>query len=202
MTSRLQGKGDTCVARDVLEFVKAALRNPLNVSTVFPTSQALAETLLARGDLRGAARVAELGAGTGAITKHLAARLKHPEVYLGVELDPQMVEFLKQKFPGLKFATGLAQDLCQWVPEQSVDVVVSSLPWTIFSNETQTKTIDAIVRALKPGGVFLTYICVNAMAYPQARGFIERLKNGFSDVTRSPLEWRNIPPAFVFQAKK
>jgi len=196
------GKGLGRLARDILEFVKAAIRNPLNVSTVFPTSKALAETLLARGDLRHAERVAELGAGTGAITKHLATRLAKPESYIGIELDPRMVEFLRREYPGLRFAKGLAEDLCDWVPERSVDVVISSLPWTMFSDETQTKTVEAIVRALKPGGVFVTYICVNAMAYPRARSFIERLKNGFSEVTRAPLEWRNIPPAFVFQAKK
>lgn len=190
------------MAHDVLEFIKAALRSPLNVSTVFPTSKALAETMLARAPLDGAERVVELGAGTGAITKHLAPRLKNSDGYLGVELDPKMVAYLTGRFPDLRFASGFAQDLCEWVPKGSVDVVVSSLPWTMFSAETQTKTIDAIVAALKPKGTFLTYICINAFAYPMARSFIELLKNGFSDVSRSPLELRNIPPAFVFQAKK
>ncbi len=190
------------MTREAFEFIKAALRNPLDVSTVFPTSPALAEAMIARGELSSASQVVELGPGTGAITKHIAKRLRSPSVYLGVELDPRMVEFLRKEFPALRFENGPAENLPQWLPEQSVDLVISSLPWTLFPTEVQTKTVDSIVRSLKPGGVFLTYICINAMFFPQARPFIKKLRTSFRDVSRSRLEWRNIPPAFVFKATK
>jgi len=190
------------LAREVIEFIKAALRNPLDVSTVFPTSPALAEAMLAQGDLSNASRIVEIGSGTGAITKHIAKRLSDPGMYLGVELDPRMVEFLRRAFPTLKFENGPAEHLPRWVPEESVDLVISSLPWTLFPTDIQTKTVDAIISSLKPGGVFITYICVNAMLYPQARPFIKKLNQSFSEVSRSALEWRNIPPAFIFRATK
>lgn len=190
------------MTRDTIEFVKAALRRPMEVSTVFPTSKSLAETLLSFADLKNAEKVVELGAGTGAITRHLAPKLVHPEGYLGVELDVPMVEFLKKEFPDLRFEAGLAENITNWVEPSSVDVVVSSLPWTVFNDELQERTIQSIHKSLKPGGVFLTYVCANALWYPQAKNFISRLKNSFSDVHKSQLEWRNIPPAFVYRSTK
>jgi phosphatidylethanolamine/phosphatidyl-N-methylethanolamine N-methyltransferase len=190
------------MAKHTLEFFKAALRNPLDVSTVFPTSKALAETMLGFADLARARRVVELGSGTGAITKHLAPKLTDPSVFIGVELDPKMVEFLRQEWPALRFETGLAEAIPQWVAPGSVDVIVSSLPWTIFSEETQTKTIAAVRDSLRPGGAFVTYVCANALLYPHAGSFLKLLRTEFSSLKRSELEWRNIPPAFVYRGIK
>jgi phosphatidylethanolamine/phosphatidyl-N-methylethanolamine N-methyltransferase len=188
---------------DIVEFVKAALRNPLEVSTIFPTSRQLAETLIAHADLARAGRVVELGVGTGAITKHLATRI-HRESYIGVELDAKLVEYLRRQpeFNGMRFESGLAEKIGEWTAPGETDVVISSLPWTIFSPELQGRTITAILDSLKPGGVFITYICANAFLYPNARSFTNKLKSGFADVYRSPLEWRNIPPAFVLKSTK
>lgn len=190
------------MAKDTLEFVKAAIRRPLEVSTVFPTSRALAETLLSYADFKAAESVVELGSGTGAITRHLAPRLSRPDSYLGIEIDEPMVEYMRKEFQGMRFEAGPADSLAQLVPPDSVDVIVSSLPWTVFSDKIQESTIAAIVQSLKPGGVFLTYVCANALWYPQARAFVKRLQREFKDVHRSELEWRNIPPAYVYRSIK
>jgi len=187
--------------RDAIEFFKAALRNPLEVSTIFPTSKYLAETLLSNGDFLHAQHVIELGAGTGAITKHLQKKISAFS-YLGIELDHQMIQYLRRNFPSLRFEAGLAENMSNWAEPATVDLIVSSLPWTVFSDETQEKTIAAILSTLRPGGVFLTYICANALLYPQAKSFVNRLKNGFATVERRPLEWLNIPPAFVYKSSK
>lgn len=190
------------MARDTLEFVKAALRRPLEVSTVFPTSKSLAETTLNLADFSRAEKIVELGTGTGAITKYLQPRLPRAEAYLGVELDEKMVEFMKSEFPRLRFEQGLAEDLPRWVEPESVDVVVSSLPWTVFPRETQEKTLQAIIKCLKPQGSFITYVLVNALFMPQGRALVRLLRENFRDVQKSELEWRNIPPAYVFRSIK
>lgn len=174
----------------------------MEVSTVFPTSEALANTLLNHADLQKAQVVIEVGAGTGAITKHLVQRLENHQKYIGVELDPQMIAYLRQNYPQLKFEIGPAENLKNWTGPNSVDVVISSLPWTVFSDQIQENTISAIYNSLKPGGIFVTYICVNAIWYPQARSFIHRLKDNFGEVYRSPIEWKNIPPAYIFKVQK
>jgi phospholipid N-methyltransferase len=190
------------MAKGTFEFVKAALRRPWDVSTVFPTSRSLAETMLGLADLAHAERVVELGSGTGAITKYLAPQLVNPANYIGVEMDATMVEFLRREWPQLRFEAGLAESLPLWVQPNSVDVIVSSLPWTMFSEDTQSRTIKAIVQSLKPGGVFLTYICANARLYPPANTFLRLLRQNFSNVRRNDLEWRNIPPAWVYCSTK
>jgi phospholipid N-methyltransferase len=189
------------MGNQTLEFVKAAIRDPFRVSTIFPTSKALAETLLDQTQLESCQSVVELGAGTGAITRHLRRRIQNNS-YLGIELDHEMVIFLREKFTDLKFQEGRAEDLLRWVLPHSVNVIVSSLPWTIFDEGTQKRTLAAISGALQPNGVFLTYLCANALWYPQAKVFLSRLETNFSSVKKSRLEWRNIPPAYVFRAQK
>lgn len=188
---------------EVIEFVKAALKNPMDVSTVFPTSRWLAQKLLDEVPIESNSFIVEVGAGTGAITQHLLRRLRKPgEQYLGVELNPQMVSYLKAYFPSLKFEQGPARNLDVWLKTKKADGVVSSLPWTIFSESVQTETLDAIYDSLKPGGVFATYMCLNSSWYPQAKRFKEKIHSMFKTVDKTPVEWRNIPPAFVFRCTK
>lgn len=190
------------MARPTLEFVKAALRNPMEVSTLFPTSKYLATKMIELAGADHAERVIELGTGTGAITQHLLPRLRQPQNYLGVELDAKMASFMREHFPQLRFENGLAESLQQWVAPSSVDVVVSSLPWTLLSDDTQKRTLYAIKTALKPSGTFATYICANALLYPLAKTFRHNLSETFQTYERSGLEWRNVPPAYVFTVVK
>jgi phospholipid N-methyltransferase len=132
----------------------------------------------------------------------LEPRLKDPSLYLGVELDAKMRDFLVASYPKLRFEQGFAQNLLDWTEAGSVDAIVSSLPWTLFSEDAQIETIEAIYAALKPGGVFVTYICLNAVIYPSAAGFLRRLRARFPQVDRTRLELRNIPPAYVYRARK
>lgn len=188
---------------EVIEFVKAAIKNPRDVSTVFPTSRWLAQRLLDEVPIGPNSFIVEVGAGTGAITQHLLRRLSKPgEQYLGVELNQQMVSYLKTYFPNLKFEEGPAQNLAVWLKDKKADGVVSSLPWTIFSETLQTETLEAIYDSLKPGGVFATYMCLNSAWYPQAKRFKEKVHTMFKAVDKTPVEWRNIPPAFVFRCTK
>ena len=188
---------------EIIEFVKAAIKNPRDVSTVFPTSRWLAQRLLDEVPIKPNSFIVEVGAGTGAITQHLLRRLQKPgEQYLGVELNQQMVAYLRTYFPSLKFEEGPAQDLDVWLKGKKADGVVSSLTWTIFPEALQRETLAAIHASLKPGGVFATYMCLNSSWYPQAKRFKEMINATFEQVDKTPVEWRNIPPAFVFRCTK
>lgn len=188
---------------EVIEFVKAAIKNPLDVSTVFPTSRWLAARLLDEVLITNDSFIVEVGAGTGAITQHLLRRLSKPsEQYLGVELNQQMVNYLRTYFPNMKFEQGPAQNLSVWLGEKKADGIVSSLPWTVFSEAVQRETLSAVYDSLKPGGVFVTYMCLNSSWYPQAKRFKEKINSMFRSVDKTPVEWRNIPPAFVLRCTK
>lgn len=187
---------------EIFEFVKAAIKNPLAVSTVFPTSRFLAQRLLDLAELDREGIIAEVGCGTGAITKYLSPRLADPKRFIGIELSGDMVAFLRRAFPDMRFEEGAAEILPQLTGQGKVASVVSSLPWTVFSDNLQKRTITGIVEALKDDGVFVTYVCANALLYPQAQHLMGLLNGSFRSVERSPLEWRNVPPAFVYVCRK
>ncbi|MCM2281633.1 MAG: methyltransferase domain-containing protein [Bdellovibrionaceae bacterium] len=188
--------------QDLLEFVKAAIRNPMEVASVFPTSRALAERMLNLVDLERPGKVAEVGVGTGAITKYIAPRLKDSKRYIGVELNSDMVHYMRQTFPELHFEEAPAESLAQLTGGERVTTVVSSLPWTVFSPELQKRTLTGIHDALAENGRFVTYVCLNAAWYPQAQHFGGLLNGMFRSVTKSPIEWKNVPPAFVYLCTK
>lgn len=188
--------------QDILEFVKAAIRNPLEVATVFPTSRALAERMLDLADLERPGMVAEIGFGTGAITKYIVPRLKDPKRYIGIELNGDMVHYMRQTHPELHFEEGPAESLSHLTGGERVTTVISSLPWTVFSPELQKRTLNGIYEAMAENGRFVTYVCLNAAWYPQAQHFGGLLNGMFRSVVKSPIEWKNVPPAFVYVCTK
>jgi phosphatidylethanolamine/phosphatidyl-N-methylethanolamine N-methyltransferase len=188
--------------RDLFEFIKAAIDHPLEVSTLFPTSPVLAKRILSYIPFALQTQIVELGPGTGAITRFLAPQLKNNAHYLGIEINQEMVTYLRGRFTHLRFQQGAADTISTLLPPQSVSSVVSSLPWTMFSSEIQEKTLSAISSSLKPGGLFLTYVCINATWYPQAKNLNRLLLERFSVIKKSPIIWRNMPPAFIYVCTK
>lgn len=185
-----------------LRFILAALKNPREVSTIFQTSPWLRDHMLDFIDFSKIQNIVELGAGAGAITEGIADRIQKPEQYLGIELDKDLVEVLRERFPQLKFVEASAEQIKELTATTGpVDVIVSSLPWTLFPADVRDRTMKNITDSLKPGGMFITYMVINAIFYPSAQDVIRQMKVNFSRVDQSKLQW-NIPPAFVFTAYK
>lgn len=146
-------------------------------------------------------KVLELGCGTGAITQHILEQ-KGFQSYLGVEIDENLVKFLKEKFPDQNFLCASADDLKDHVPDESIDTVICSLPWTLFNKDLQEGIVQEIVRVLKPGGRFTTFLCVHALTYPgapRAKKFFHEYFTGFQK--RETIA-RNLPPANVYTGTK
>ena len=57
-------------------------------------------------------------------------------------------------------------------------------------------------RVLKPGGQFVTFAYLQGLLLPAGRRFRAKLKRSFSDVTKSKIVWRNLPPAFVYRCRR
>jgi phosphatidylethanolamine/phosphatidyl-N-methylethanolamine N-methyltransferase len=175
-------------------FVRAALRRPLVVATPFPTSAALARRMVE--DIAPDEVVVELGPGTGAITRFLAPR---PD-YLGLELDPSLATALRARLPTMRVVNAPAEELAAYVPTGSVDVVLSSLPWSVLPVATSESVLDAVTQVLGPHGRLTTYLCVHTAWFPGARGFLRALRRRFPRVRAGPIVWRNVPPAVLLRA--
>jgi phosphatidylethanolamine/phosphatidyl-N-methylethanolamine N-methyltransferase len=81
-------------------------------------------------------------------------------------------------------------------------VMISGLPWAAFPLALQEEVLDAVVAALRPGGRFTTFAYLQGTLLPAGRRFRRRLDEHFCEVRRSPVVWRNFPPAFVYRCRK
>jgi SAM-dependent methyltransferase len=91
-------------------------------------------------------RVADLGAGTGILSR-LLARLGHEVV--AVEPDDAMRAQLERASPGLPALAGTAEEIP--LPDASVDAVVAGQAYHWFD---PGRAHPEIARVLRPGGVF------------------------------------------------
>lgn len=93
---------------------------------------------------RDAAVVLELGAGTGKLTRTLAA-LGH-DVH-ATDPDEAMLELLRDQVPGVRTSQALAERLP--AADQSIDVVIAGQSFHWFD---QDEALPEIARVLRPGG--------------------------------------------------
>jgi len=91
-------------------------------------------------------RVADLGAGTGILSR-LLRRLGHEVV--AVEPDDRMRARLTKASPGITILAGAAEEIP--LPDRSVDAVVAGQAYHWFDTD---RAHPQIARVLRPGGVF------------------------------------------------
>lgn len=189
--------------RAFFTFLLAALKNPLQVSTVFATGPTASQTLIDAIPDHSSHAVVELGVGTGAITQRIAPKMgSSPERYLGVELNEDLLEFVSERFPQLRFVKDSAENFPKYLTNGGkVSAVVSSLPWTLMPPAAVVGTLDGIHKHLSADGVFATYMTLHVLATPAGRRFQEQMRERFSRLeTKIVIE--NLPPAKIFIARK
>ena len=186
-------------------FFKNFIKAPSSIGAVCPTSPFLSKEMTLNIGLEKAESVVELGPGTGAITPHIINTLNPNTKFFAVELNNAFYEFFKKKHPYLKIYNEDASNLRSIMQKEkiaSIDAVISALPWTTLPASVQDNLLDAIVDALNPGCYFTTIAYITGIITPSGRKFKQKLKKHFSHVALSRLEWKNIPPAFVYRCKK
>lgn len=178
-----------------LTFFMKFIEFPAQVGSITPSSRFLAEKMLDPIDWEKVQAVAELGAGTGAFTKHMHAR-KSPNCKVAVfEKDDEMRDQLYTLYPDLKYF-GDALKLSEKVQSMgigSLDAVISGLPFALFEEFHRERIIDEVIRSLKPNGTFV--------AFQYSLQMKNLLLSRFShvDISFVPL---NLPPAFVYVCRK
>ena len=79
-----------------------------------------------------------------------------------------------------------------------VDLVVSGLPWAVFSDSEQTELLDTTIELMADGGHFATFAYLQGLLLPAGRRFRHKLDARFREVQTSQTVWRNVPPAVVY----
>lgn len=147
-----------------LRFLRRYIASPSVTGAIAPSSRRLAEALtgpFARCDKP--ARVLEVGAGTGAVTRVIGEHLG-PEDRLDVcEIQSELADVLERdvlsqspfreamKEGRVRLIRGPVEEL---VAPETYDFVICGLPFTAFAPGDVRRIMRVIQRSVKPGGVF------------------------------------------------
>jgi len=188
-----------------LVLFKRFLSNPTRIGAITPSGPALCRMMVGGLELDRATAVAELGPGTGVITRELVKYCGRETRFFAVELDPVIYAEFRRMLPEVAIfndnATRL-DELCRESGADLLDAVISGLPWAAFPPVLQETILSAVLRALRPGGHFATFAYIHGLPLPAGRRFRKLLKERFSMVSCSPVVWNNLPPAVVYRCRK
>lgn len=145
-------------------FLNGYLRAPKTVGAVGPSSRALAAALSEpfRRHTRPA-RLLEVGAGTGAITRYLGTLLGDEDELDICEIQADFARVLEEEVltraefvPAVRSGRIrlLQLPIQELVHENHYDFVISGLPLTAFDLRDLRDVFKVINRCLKPGGTF------------------------------------------------
>ena len=189
-----------------LRFLRAFAQRPFATGAIAPSSRHLAAEMVAGSELASASTVVEIGPGTGALTRAILDELSPDALLLAVELNPDFAVHLQATLPArVKVVNGSGEHLDQFLQgcgRASADCVVCGLPWANFGRELQQRLMDGVLKGLRPGGCFSTFTYLHAVGLPYGRRFASMLRANFANVERSPLVWKNLPPAFVYHCRR
>ncbi len=183
--------------RGFFQFLLAAVKNPLQVSTIFSTGSTVAGVLAQAIPVGGSGPVVELGVGTGAITETLLETAGVRESYLGIEVSGDMTKFARERFPGIQVYEDSAENFAKYLGGKKARAVVSSLPWSLMPQETVEQILNAVAANLAPGGAFSTYLTFHVLKTPAGRRLAQGLSEKFKTVETRFVK-TNIPPVKVF----
>ncbi len=177
------------------QFARSFIQQPKQVGSVWPSSRFLASKMIYSIPWHEVNAVAELGSGTGAITKFIKDNVTDGTHVFLFEMDNIMRSQLKTAFPRfhcLPNASRLVEDI-QREGINQLDCVISGLPFFNFSPELRESLLQQIYYSLKPGGVFV------AFQYSLQMKRHLSLKLEIERIEFVPL---NFPPAFVYTCRK
>ena len=180
---------------DRARFLGAFLTHPRQVGAVLPTSRTAVRAMLDQADVAGAELVVELGAGTGAQTQEILARMKPGGRLVTVEIDRKLADFLAQRFddPRVQVVCDSAENLQAHLGTDRADVVVSALPYTSLDQALRQRILDVLPGVLKPRG--------EVVVIQYSPLMLAEFRKRFRHVQWSITPW-NVPPAFVFACRQ
>ncbi|MEZ5931378.1 MAG: methyltransferase domain-containing protein [Alphaproteobacteria bacterium] len=164
------------------------------MGSIIPSSMALARAVTSAVAWEPGQTVVELGAGTGAISQGLLEKGMPSDALMMIELDEQLYDYLRNRFPGVRVVHGDATRLSEIVAEQdigAVSTVVSGLPMVNMPFDFQRAIVEESVKSLQPGGYLLQYSYSPLSPIPAKKLGVK------AELVRFVL--RNVPPATVWR---
>jgi len=189
----------------VFEYLKQVLAYPRRTGAIAPSCEEISDLITDTAQLDKAKTVIELGPGTGVFTEKILDKISSDTVFFALEINPKFVEATKERCPDAIVYNDSAENARLYLEKhgkESCDCIISALPWAAFGSDLQDKLLHTIYDVLKPGGKLLTLAYVHGLAFPTAQRFRSKLHSMFPYVIKTRTVWSNLPPGFVYCAKK
>ncbi len=184
---------------DFLLFLGKFCRHGTKIASLAPSSPWLARATLRGVDWDRARVVVELGAGTGPITRQIAAEVRPGTRVIVLERDADFAHLLRERFahlPDFDVVEGDVRDLASILRDRGiaqVDAVISGLPVPSFPPDLQLDLFRVVRSVLAPSGRY-SQITEIPWVY-------QRLYRRFFDEVRFVFEPRNLPPAGAYHCR-
>ncbi|MCF6300548.1 MAG: methyltransferase domain-containing protein [Proteobacteria bacterium] len=180
-------------------FLKHAIKSPLQVAYLFPSSPWLISQIAKTANLTEVSHIIELGPGTGGTTQGILQSMKEDAQLITVEINQKFIKHIQQTIDDsrLSISNKGAQNLSTIMQDHDwdkVDVIISGIPFSTLPKGMDKQVIQSVFDALKPGGVFLAY---------QLRDHVSKLAAPlFGKAKVSKIEYKNLPPMRIFTWQK
>jgi phosphatidylethanolamine/phosphatidyl-N-methylethanolamine N-methyltransferase len=182
---------DVSVIADLAFFLKQAVLQPKQTSSLVPSSRHLARAM-ARVVGPDTGKVVEFGPGTGRITDAILEQGVRPQDLTLFEMNVDFAEALRQKYPLVTTHVCGAQMVSDHMATD-VGAVISGLPLLSMPRPLRRAIVKGAFSVLRRGGLFVQF--TYGAKPPLSPEALTELGLRFR-----PLEkvWRNFPPAQVY----
>lgn len=176
-----------------VKFLRESLKNLKSVGTLTRSSSALSKEMIKPVDFSNAKVIVELGAGDGAITKHILSQMGQDTKLYAFELHGPFCTRLEKlgddRLEVIQKDAAQLKEIMASFGHSEVDYVISAIPFVALSEKETLQIVGQARDLLSSAGKFVQvhYSLVLKKLY----------KKLFTDV-RLNFVLRNLPPAWVF----
>ena len=192
-------------AAETLAFLGRFATEGTKVGALFPSSRELAEAMLEGITFEPGDIIVEYGPGTGAFTELILERLPEGARYLGIERDPHFHSHLVERFPGVDFHKGSAEEIRELLDNRgwrNPRLILSGLPFASMPHNIQELILTATREVLHDEGEFRTFTYPICWYLSGSMRFRKVALNHFGEHRKSKTINKNIPPAKVLSYRK
>jgi phosphatidylethanolamine/phosphatidyl-N-methylethanolamine N-methyltransferase len=192
-------------AAETLAFLGRFATEGTKVGALFPSSRELAEAMLEGITFEPGDIIVEYGPGTGAFTELILDRLPGGARYLGIERDSHFHGHLVERFPGVDFHKGSAEEIRELLDNRgwrNPRLILSGLPFASMPHDIQELILTATSEVLHDEGEFRTFTYPICWYLSGSMRFRKVALNHFGEHRKSRTVHKNVPPAKVLSYRK